>query len=188
MGKSWSSTIMQDQRIAVEEAEFIAGVGAVVSLPSSVAIAEGAEVGDITIKQYTPEVQQTVGKLIESVDIVSQKTIPTLFESFNLVTKGLVQSFGDVITETAGTFGQSLETISESQSESLEAVSRTTGQSLERVREASRQASEASHQASELLGRKLQETQLGQAAILPGMSKYLLIAVVVIIVAGKVWK
>lgn len=159
MGKSWSTTIMQDQRIAVEEAGVIAGVESVLAMPSSVAVGAGAEVGDVKIQQYTPEVQRTIGKLIESVDIVSQETIPTLFESFNIVTSGLVESFGQVITQTAGTFGQSLSTVSE-----------------------------ATGKASELLGEKLQETQLGQAAILPGIAKYLLIAAVVIIVAGKVWK
>lgn len=48
--------------------------------------------------------------------------------------------------------------------------------------------SEAGMRATDILGEKLQQTQLGQAAILPGMAKYLLIAVVAIVVGGKVWK
>ncbi len=48
--------------------------------------------------------------------------------------------------------------------------------------------SEAGIRVTELLGEKLQETQLGQAAILPGVAKYLLIAVAAILIAGKVWK
>lgn len=159
MGKSWSSTIMEDKRIAVEEVDYLAGADAVMALPSSVAVGAGAQVGDVLVQQFTPEVQQTIGKLIESVDIVSTETIPTL-----------MASFGDVITKTAGTFGQSLAAVSQQSSESLTAVGKATSR------------------ASELIGEKLQETQLGQASILPGMAAYLAIAVVAIIVVGKVWK
>ena len=134
---SWSRTIMQDQRIAVEEAGVIAGVESVLTMPSSVAIAEGAEVGDVTIQQYTPEVKETVFELIQSVRDISLETIPTL-----------VRSFGQSMSETA----------------------------------------ETSMKVTGLLGEKLQETQVGTASILPGVAKYLLIAAVVIIVAGKVWK
>ncbi|KKN29775.1 hypothetical protein LCGC14_0840730 [marine sediment metagenome] len=48
--------------------------------------------------------------------------------------------------------------------------------------------SEAGMRATDILGEKLQQTQLGQAAILPGIAKYLLIAVGAILIAGKVWK
>ena len=144
---AWSETIMKDQRVVAEEALVVAAPESVLAMPSSVAIGAGGEARDITIQQYTPEIQQTIGKLIESVD-VAQEIVPEL-----------VQSFGDVIEKTAGTFGQSLATISE-----------------------------ISGRTTDILGEKLQETQLGQASILPGMAKYLLIAAVVIIVAGKVWK
>lgn len=163
MGGSWSQTIMKDQRLTLEEAQIVAAPESVLTvtqaLPGSVAIAEGAAVGDVVIQEYSPEVQKTVGKLIESVDIVSQQTIPSLFESFNLVTTGIVRSFGDLIKETSGIYGQAI----------------------------SKQA-ETSIITTELIGEKLQETQLGQASILPGVAKYLLIAVVVIIIAGKVIK
>lgn len=134
---SWSQTIQQDQRITAEDAELVAGAGAVVSLPSSVAVASEASVGDIVLQPYTSEVRQTVSELIESVNIVSQETIPIL-----------VESFGAAMERTAQT----------------------------------------TMKVTEVLGEKLQETELGQAAILPGMAKYLMIAVVVIIVARKVWK
>lgn len=132
---SWTQTIQQDQRVTAEGAELVAGAGAVVSLPGSVAVAPGASVRDVVIQEYTPEVQQTVGELIESVNIISQETIPIL-----------VESFGEAMAKTA----------------------------------------ETSMMVTQVLGEKLQETELGQAAILPGMAKYLAIAVVVIIIARKV--
>lgn len=160
---SYSSTIMQDQRVVAEGAQVVTGPESILAFtqayPGSVAVGESASVGDIVFQEYTEEVGKTVGQLIESVELVHTETIPTMLESFNLLTGGLVTSFGDVITKTAGTFGQSLEAVSE-----------------------------ASGRATELIGEKLQETQLGQAAILPGVAKYLLIAAVLIVIAGKVWK
>ena len=137
--KSYSTTIMQDQRVIAEEAEILAGAGAnvVVAYPQSVAVSPQAKVGDIVVQPYSPEVRQTVSELIETVQLVSTKTIPVLSETFS------------------------------------GAIERT---------------SEAGMRATDILGEKLQETQLGQAAILPGVLKYILIAAVVIIVAGKVWK
>jgi len=137
--KSYSSTIMQDQRVIAEEAEIMAGAGAdvVVSYPQSVAVGPEAEVGDIVVQPYSPEVRQTVSELIETVQLVSTETVPQLTETFG------------------------------------EAVERT---------------SEAGMRATDILGEKLRETQLGQAAILPGIAKYLVVAAVVIIIAGKVWK
>lgn len=137
--KSYSTTIMEDHRVIAEEAEILAGSGAnvVVSYPQSVAVSPQAKVGDIVVQPYSPEVRQTVSELIESVNIVSEQTIPVLVETFG------------------------------------EAIART---------------SEAGMRVTDVLGEKLQETQLGQAAILPGMAKYLLIGVVVIVIAGKVWK
>ena len=160
---SYSSTIMQDQRVVAEGAQAVAApesqLAFTQSYPGSVAIGTSASVGDIVFEEFTPEVQQTVGQLIESVNIVSQETIPTLFESFNLITEGIVGSFGDVIGETSS-----------------------------RLSEAISQTSETTQKVTEVLGEKLHETQLGTASILPGVAKYLLIAAVVIIVAGKVWK
>jgi len=147
---SFSETTQQDQRVIAEEAEILAGAGSAVTVayPESVAVGWQASVGDITIQPYSPEVRQTVSELIESVNLVSLETIPSL-----------VESFGTLIARTSETFG--------------EAISET---------------SETSMKVTELLGEKLQETQLGQASILPGMAKYLAIAVVVIVVARKVWK
>lgn len=126
MGKSWSQTIMKDQRVTIDEAQIFAAPESVLTvtqaLPGSVAVAEGATVGDVVVQEYTPEIQQTIGKLIES--------------------------FTGTMSKTA----------------------------------------ETSLKVTEVLGEKLQETELGQAAILPGMAKYLLIAVVAIIIAGKVIK
>lgn len=137
MGKSWSQTIMTDQRVTAEEAEIIAGAEAVLTMPRSVAIGASARVGDISFEEYTPAVQETVSELIETVKLVSEETIPVL-----------VETFGEAMARTA----------------------------------------ESSMRATELIGEKLHETQVGTASILPGVAKYLLIAACVIVVAGKVWK
>jgi len=119
MGKSWSQTIMKDQRTTLEEAQIFAAPDSVLdvtqSLPGSVAVAEGATVGDIIIQEYTPEVQKTVAEVVE-------------------------------------TFAQT------------------------------------SQEVTETLGDKLLTTQQGVASILPEMAKYVALAVVVIVVARKVWK
>jgi len=126
---SFSETIQQDQRVIAEEAEVLAGAGAVVSmpgsivvgtkavaaLPGSVLVGTKAKVGDIVIQEYTPEVQRTIAQVVE-------------------------------------TFA------------------------------------ETSQEVTEVLGEKLLTTQQGVASILPEMAKYVAIAVVVIIVARKVWK
>lgn len=115
--KSYSTTMQQDQRVIAEEAEIMVGSGAnvAVSYPGSVIVERQAEVGDIVIQEYTPEVQKTVQKVVE-------------------------------------TFA------------------------------------ETSQEVTEALGEKLLTTQQGVASILPEMAKYVAIAVVVIIVARKVWK
>lgn len=123
---SYSTTIMKDQRMVLEEAQVVAAPESVITFtqayPGSVAVASSAKVGDIIVQEYTPEVQQTIAELIES--------------------------FSGTMSKTA----------------------------------------ETSLKVTEVLGEKLQETQAGTASILPGVAKYVLIAVVVIIVAGKVWK
>ena len=137
MGKSWSQTIMKDQRLTLEEAQIVAAPESVLTvtqaLPGSVAVAEGAIVGDVVIQEYTPLVQQTIGELIES--------------------------FTGTMRKTAETYSQAIG-----------------------------QTAETSMKVTEVLGEKLQETQMGTASILPGVAKYLLIAVVVIIIARKVIK
>lgn len=47
---------------------------------------------------------------------------------------------------------------------------------------------ETSQEVTEVLGEKLLATQQGVASILPEMAKYIALAVVVIVVARKVWK
>jgi len=132
---------MKDQRLVLEEAQIVAAPESVLTVtqafPGSVAIAKGAAVGDVVIQEYTPDVRQTISELIETVQLVSTKTVPTLSETFS------------------------------------EAIERTA---------------ESGMRATDILGEKLQETQLGQAAILPGVAKYLLIAVAAIFIVGKVWK
>jgi len=149
---SYSSTIMKDQRVVLEEAQVVAAPESKLEFtqayPGSMAVAGTSSVGDIVFQEYTPEVQKTVGELIESVELVHTETIPTLVESFNLTQQGLVETFGKAVSETA-----------------------KTGMKV-----------------TEVLGEKLTETQQGVSSILPGMAAYLLIAVVAIIVVGKVWK
>jgi len=112
---SLSTTVMQDQRVIAEEAEVLAGAGAVVSMPGSIVVGQQAAVGDILIQEYTPEIQKTVGQVVE-------------------------------------TFAESTKEV------------------------------------TQVLGTKLLQTQQGVASILPQMATYGLIALVVIVVAGKVWK
>jgi len=47
---------------------------------------------------------------------------------------------------------------------------------------------ETSKEVTETLGEKLLTTQQGVASILPEMAKYIVIAVVVVVIARKVWK
>lgn len=86
---SWSQTIQQDQRITAEEAELVAGVGAVVSLPSSVAVGSGANVGDIVFQPYTPEVQKSVAEIVEAFTETSQKATEVFAEASQEVTEVL---------------------------------------------------------------------------------------------------
>ena len=113
--KSYSTSIMQDQRVIAEEAEVLAGAGAVVGMPSSIIVGPQAAVGDILIQEYTPEMQTTIA------DVVGM-------------------------------------------------------------------AAKTSKEVTQVLGTKLLQTQQGVASILPQIAVYGLIAVIVIVVAGKVWK
>lgn len=149
---SYAQTIMKDQRLILEEAQVVAAPESTIKFqqtyPGSVAVGQSASVGDIVFEEYTPLVAETVGKLIESVNLVQTKTIPTLFESFNLSQSGLVTTFGKAVSETAA----------------------------------------QSMKVTEVLGEKLTQTQQGVSSILPGMVGYLVVAAVVIIIVGKVWK
>ncbi|MBA7496757.1 hypothetical protein ES702_07366 [subsurface metagenome] len=113
--KSYSTSIMQDQRVVAEEVETQVGAYADVAMPGAIKISPHARVGDILIQEYTPEVQQTVEQVVE-------------------------------------TFAKT------------------------------------SEEVTEALGTKLLQTQQGIASILPQMAVYGVIAIVVIVVAGKIWK
>lgn len=116
--KSYSTTLVQDQRVIAEEAEILAGAGAnvVISMPQSIAISPQAQIsGDVILQPFSPEIKETVAQVVE-------------------------------------TFA------------------------------------ETSKEVTEVLGQKLLSTQQGVASILPEMAKYVALAVVAIIVAGKVWK
>ena len=78
--KSYSTTIMQDQRVTAEEAEVVVGAGADVSLPGSLQIGEQAVVGDVLIQEYTPAVQATVTQAIETFAETSQEVTEVLGE------------------------------------------------------------------------------------------------------------
>jgi len=113
--KSYSTSIMQDQRVAAEEVETQVGAYADVTMPGAIKIESHAKVGEILVQEYTPEVQETISEVVE-----------------------------------------------------------TFAETSERVTEA--------------LGTKLLQTQQGIASILPQIAVYGVIAVVVIVVAGKIWK
>lgn len=89
--KSYSSTIQQDQRVIAEEAEIMVGSGAnvAVSYPGSVIVERQAEVGDILIQEFTPEVQETVGKVIETFARTSQEVTEALGEKLLTTQQGV---------------------------------------------------------------------------------------------------
>ncbi len=78
--KSYSTTLMQDQRIVAEEAEVMIGAGAAVSMPGSIQIGQQAEVGSILVQEYTPAIQATVAKVIETFAETSQEVTEVLGE------------------------------------------------------------------------------------------------------------
>ena len=89
-----------------------------------------------------------------------------------------IQPYGPEIQQTVSELIETVQLVSH---ETIPILVDTFGEAIQLT-------SEAGMRATDILGEKLQETQLGQASILPGMAKYILIAAVVIIVAGKVWK
>ena len=99
---------------------------------------------------------------------------------------GRSASVGDIVFEqytplVAQTVRELIESVNLVSTQTIPVLADTFGDAITRQ-------SEVSMDVTKVLGQKLQETQLGQAAILPGIAKYLLVAVAVIIVAGKVWK
>lgn len=86
---SWSQTIQQDQRVTAEDAELVAGAAAVVSMPGSVAVSPGSRVGDIVIQEFTPEVQKTVGDIIDAFSEMSQQATEVYARSSQDVTEVL---------------------------------------------------------------------------------------------------
>jgi len=78
--KSYSTTVMQDQRVTAEEAEVVVGAGAKVALPGALQIGQSAKVGDILIQEYTPAVQATVAKVVETFAETSQEVTEVLGE------------------------------------------------------------------------------------------------------------
>lgn len=78
--KSYSTTIMQDQRVTAEEAEVVIGAGADVALPGAFKIGPQAKVGDILIQEYTPAVQESVEKVIETFAETSREVTEVLGE------------------------------------------------------------------------------------------------------------
>lgn len=86
---SWSQTIQQDQRVTAEDAELVAGAGAVVSLPGSVAVASQANVGDIMIQPYTPEIQKSVAQIVETFAESTQEVTEVLGEKLLTTQQGV---------------------------------------------------------------------------------------------------
>jgi len=78
--KSYSTTLMQDQRVVAEEAEVVVGAGAAVSMPGAIQIGQSAKVGDILVQEYTPAVQATVQQVVETFAETSQEVTEVLGE------------------------------------------------------------------------------------------------------------
>ena len=78
--KSTSTTYQQDFRVAAEEVGVQVGAYADVALPGAIKIGQSAKVGDILIQEYTPAVQATVSKAIETFAETSQEVTEVLGE------------------------------------------------------------------------------------------------------------
>ena len=78
--KSYSTTLMQDQRVVAEEAEVVIGAGAQVAMPGGFQIGPEAKVGDVLIQEYTPAVQATVEKAIGTFAETTQEVTEVLGE------------------------------------------------------------------------------------------------------------
>jgi len=80
--KSYSTTIMQDQRVTAEEAEVVIGAYADVAMPGGfkMALERSKVYGDILIQEYTPEIQATVAQVVETFAETSQEVTEVLGE------------------------------------------------------------------------------------------------------------
>jgi len=78
--KSYSTTLMQDQRVVAEEAEVVIGAGAQVAMPGGFQIGPEAKVGDVLIQEYTPAVQATVERAIGTFAETTQEVTEVLGE------------------------------------------------------------------------------------------------------------
>jgi len=78
--KSYSTTLMQDQRVTAEEAEVVIGAGAQVAMPGGFQIGPEARVGDVLIQEYTPAVQATVERAIGTFAQTTQEVTEVLGE------------------------------------------------------------------------------------------------------------
>jgi len=78
--KSYSTTLMQDMRVVAEEADVVVGAYADVAMPGALQIGEKAQVGDILIQEYTPEIQKTIAQVVETFAETSQEVTEVLGE------------------------------------------------------------------------------------------------------------
>lgn len=87
--KSYSTTLMQDMRVVAEEADVVVGAYADVAMPGALQISEHAQVGDILIQEYTPEVQQTIAQVVETFAETSQEVTEVLGEKLIETQQGI---------------------------------------------------------------------------------------------------
>lgn len=89
--KSYSTSIQEDNRVIAEEAEIMVGSGAnvAVSYPGSIIIERQAEVGDIVIQEYTPEVQKTVANVVETFAETSKEVTEVLGQKLLTTQQGV---------------------------------------------------------------------------------------------------
>ena len=78
--KSYSTTLMQDQRVTAEEAEVVVGAGAQVTMPGSIQIGQSAKVGDVIFQEFTPEIQETISQVVGTFAQTSQEVTEVLGE------------------------------------------------------------------------------------------------------------
>jgi hypothetical protein len=159
---SFAYSEQKDQRVVAEQAELVVSPESQYVSPRSVGVVADAwskvSLSDVTFNEFPESLQKSVAGLV---DVVSETSRITQTETFPL----LVDSYNQALEEMQYQSQRALE--------SQQELGQTAIQGY----------IETSKEVTEHLGQKLQETQLGQAAILPGVAKYIAIAVVVLLVA-----
>lgn len=127
-----------------------------------------------------PEAQYSApGSIALSADAWSSVSLSDVV--FNEFPETLQKSIGDILQTVSETNVLTSETSRIVQTETLPSLVDSFNQAVSK-------AAQTSQQVTETLGDKLSETQLGVDALLPGVAKYLIVSVVVILLGRMIIK